>query len=267
MENEEGTRTCKQCHKQVAEANFALHETHCSRFLCVCPDCDEAVPRDQLKQHREEQHTQVRCSKCHQKMERCHLPDHETDECVERLESCNFCELEMPFKELNEHSLACGSRTELCRDCGRYVTLRDQPKHALTCSETDNTKRPLQSTRKSPPINAKMTVKCRKCSASFPQEAIKKHELLCILATSRDDKEPESEKKGGQKEDYSKQEASTRLNGAYKATYLSDRAGNGPWGGGGDPYQISTCPHCHLALPLPTLRRHEVKCRVHVLLN
>lgn len=46
-------------HKEVAEANFALHETHCSRFLCLCPDCDEAVPKDQLSQHREEQHTQV----------------------------------------------------------------------------------------------------------------------------------------------------------------------------------------------------------------
>lgn len=46
-------------HKDVAEANFALHETHCSRFLCLCPDCNEAVPKDQLSQHKEEQHTQV----------------------------------------------------------------------------------------------------------------------------------------------------------------------------------------------------------------
>uniref|UniRef100_A0A3Q1F042 XIAP associated factor 1 n=1 Tax=Acanthochromis polyacanthus TaxID=80966 RepID=A0A3Q1F042_9TELE len=42
------------CHKEVAEANFALHETHCSRFLCLCPECDEAVPRDQLAEHKEE---------------------------------------------------------------------------------------------------------------------------------------------------------------------------------------------------------------------
>ena len=47
-------------HKMVAEANFALHETHCKRFLCLCPDCDEAVPRQQLDQHREEEHTLVR---------------------------------------------------------------------------------------------------------------------------------------------------------------------------------------------------------------
>lgn len=46
-------------HREVAEANFALHETHCSRFLCVCPDCGEAVPKDLLTQHKDEQHTVV----------------------------------------------------------------------------------------------------------------------------------------------------------------------------------------------------------------
>lgn len=50
---------CCLSHKEVAEANFALHETHCSRFLCLCPDCNESVPRDQLKDHREEQHAEV----------------------------------------------------------------------------------------------------------------------------------------------------------------------------------------------------------------
>lgn len=46
-------------HKEIAEVNFALHESHCSRFLCLCPDCNEAVPRDQLEEHREEQHAEV----------------------------------------------------------------------------------------------------------------------------------------------------------------------------------------------------------------
>ncbi|KAM3616694.1 uncharacterized protein V6R79_021851 [Siganus canaliculatus] len=45
--------------REVAEANFALHETHCSRFLCLCPDCGETVPTEQLEQHREEEHTEV----------------------------------------------------------------------------------------------------------------------------------------------------------------------------------------------------------------
>lgn len=61
----------------------------------------------------------------------------QSDECVERLQICHFCNLELPWRELEEHCLACGSRTELCRECGRYITLRDQREHALTCSSTD----------------------------------------------------------------------------------------------------------------------------------
>lgn len=45
--------------KEVAEANFTLHEMHCKRFLCLCPDCNETIPKEHLSQHREEQHTQV----------------------------------------------------------------------------------------------------------------------------------------------------------------------------------------------------------------
>ncbi|KAM6987676.1 XIAP-associated factor 1 [Tautogolabrus adspersus] len=250
MDLKEGTRRCTQCQKQVAETNFALHETHCRRFLCVCPDCDEAVPREQLNQHREEQHTQVRCSKCNQRMERCQLLDHESDECSERLQSCHFCELEMPFKKLDEHAVVCGSRTELCRDCGCYVTLRDQPKHALTCSETDNASSPPQTTTTLPPNNMNGR-------ASSPAEDAEEHER--VLQSSWEHKEDESE------EDEEEREPSPRLSSTYRATLLSDRPRNCPLGPGGDPDQISTCPHCHLALPVLTLRWHQVKCRNHAL--
>ncbi|XP_074536077.1 XIAP-associated factor 1 [Halichoeres trimaculatus] len=260
MEPTGETRTCGQCHKGVAVANFALHESHCSRFLCVCPDCEESVHRELLDQHREEQHTQVRCSKCNKKMERGHLLDHETDECVERLQTCLFCELEMPFKDLDQHCLACGSRTELCRECGRYVTLREQPQHALTCSETANASGPPQTTNKVPAASStKETETCRVCEAAYPTEDVEEHELECVLRKNQEDKEEEEEEVS----DLSKAESSPRLSSIYKATSGSEASRNGPWGGG-NPDQISTCPHCHLALPLITLRWHEKKCRVHV---
>ncbi|CAJ1066108.1 XIAP-associated factor 1-like protein [Xyrichtys novacula] len=258
-------------HKQVAEANFALHESHCRRFLCVCPDCDETVPREQLDQHREEQHTKVRCSKCNQKMERCHLMDHESEECVERLQKCQFCELEMPFKGLDEHCLVCGSRTELCKDCGRYVTLKELPTHALTCSDGNNPSGPPQNITKPSPNKAEITVSCSVCKAMFPVEDVEEHELECILAATRKDIEAEVEKREEEEEerhvDHSKQESSPQLSSMFKATSLSDKLSNGGWRNGGDPYQISTCPYCHLALPVVTLRWHEAKCRVHVLLK
>ncbi|XP_039987599.1 XIAP-associated factor 1 isoform X2 [Xiphias gladius] len=257
-----------KCHKEVAETNFALHETHCSRFLCLCPDCDEAVPREQLNQHREEQHTQVRCSKCNQKMECCHLMDHESDECVERLQTCQFCELELPWKELDKHSQVCGSRTELCRDCNRYVKLRDQPEHNSTCSATNNGSSPPQTTS-TPPNKTKVTVSCSGCMMSFPAEDIEKHELECVQASRWDYyKEAKLEEEKVQDEGgFCRQVTPLRLSSTYKATSLADRLGRGPWGDGGDPDQISTCPHCHLALPLFTLRWHKAKCQIYILLK
>uniref|UniRef100_A0A3B3V278 XIAP associated factor 1 n=1 Tax=Poecilia latipinna TaxID=48699 RepID=A0A3B3V278_9TELE len=212
-------------HKEVAEANFPLHETHCKRFLSVCPDCDEAVPKDQLSQHREEQHTKVKCSKCNKKIERCHLEDHE---CPERLQMCTFCELEVPWKQLEEHSVVCGSRTELCKDCGRYVKLSDQSEIYF-------------------PPN---TVSCRYCGRSFLEKERDRHELYEEVDTK--------EQKWEDADDLFKQQSQDQLRSAYKATSQSHAGRQGPWVIG-DQDQISTCPHCHLALPLPTLKWHEVK--------
>ncbi|XP_045929229.1 XIAP-associated factor 1 isoform X1 [Micropterus dolomieu] len=268
MEKEEATRTCGQCHREVAETNFALHEMHCSRFLCLCPDCDEAVPRDLLNQHREEQHTQVRCSKCNQKMERRYLMDHESDECVERLQSCQFCELELPWKDLAAHRLVCGSRTELCRDCGRYVTLRDLPEHGLTCSAAGNGSGPPQATSKPPPNKTKITMQCRRCMASFPAEDKDEHELKCVSAATWEDKEANSQvEKREDDVDFSRQGATPWLSRNFKASSQSGRPSGGPWGDADDPHQINTCPHCHLALPLCTLQWHQAKCQIHLLLK
>ncbi|XP_028275490.1 XIAP-associated factor 1 [Parambassis ranga] len=262
MEQKEATRTCGQCHKEVAEVNFALHETHCSRFLCICPDCDETVPRDQLAQHREEQHTQVRCSKCNKKMERCQLLDHESDECVERLQKCVFCEIELPWKELDEHSLACGSRTELCRECSRYVKLRDLQEHSSTCSATDNSPPPTQSSAAKIIQN---TMHCGTCLGSFPEEEIEEHKLQCALEAELYNEKSESEEE--EQDDFSTQGLTARLSSTFKAKSLSANPSHGPCKDGSDPDKISTCPHCHLALPVPTLRWHEVKCQVYIVLN
>ncbi|XP_028320819.1 XIAP-associated factor 1-like isoform X2 [Gouania willdenowi] len=176
MEKNGTVHTCSWCHKDVAEENFALHEMHCSRFLSLCPDCGETVPSEQVEQHREEQHTQVRCSQCSQKMERCHLEDHEENECVERLQSCSFCELELPWKQLDEHCLACGSRTERCLDCGRYVKLCDQPQHDSTCSDSKNTSKIPSIVRKKHSVQKPVT--CMFCRKLFPPEEIYEHELI-----------------------------------------------------------------------------------------
>ncbi|KAM4627950.1 XIAP-associated factor 1 [Polymixia lowei] len=266
MDNKENIRICDQCYKEVAEANFALHESHCHRFLCLCPDCDEPVPREQLKQHRLDEHTQVKCSKCYQKVERCHLMDHESDECEERLQCCDFCQLELPWRDLREHSVACGSRTELCHDCGRYVTLKDQLEHAQACPGTGTkTISVPPNAIISAPTKRQTSVICRRCMASFPDEDIEEHKLECVSTSWRDLEEAEKE----EEEDNGEgglfvEEVSPRLTSSLKAASLSDRPRREALADGGDPDQISTCAYCHLALPLFTLRWHEVKCKLHI---
>ncbi|XP_061576146.1 XIAP-associated factor 1-like isoform X2 [Cololabis saira] len=281
MDSEEATRICGQCNKEVAEANFALHETHCTRFLCLCPECDEAVPKDQLKEHREEQHTLVRCSKCNEKMEQCRLQDHELwpltdcdsvppqwDECQHRLQGCEFCELEVPVKDLDEHRLVCGSRTELCRDCSRYVKLTDLAEHRLICLAADNSSSPPPGTS-SVLHSTKTTVSCTGCKASFSAEDIDKHTMGCFLAAKWDSEkvEPEQEESEDDSEDdrdSSGQEDAPQLR---NATALTNTFNQKPSMNEGDPDKLSTCPFCHLALPVSTLRWHEAKCHIHIVLK
>ncbi|KAK5868220.1 hypothetical protein PBY51_009254 [Eleginops maclovinus] len=271
MDKQEATRTCGQCHKEVAEVNFALHETHCTRFLVPCPDCQEMVHKEHLDTHREEQHTLVKCSKCHQKMERCQLLDHESDECEQRLQTCQFCDLELPVKDLQDHDVVCGSRTELCMECGRYVTLRLRPGHASTCPGVHNGSGPPESTGKLTPNK----VSCSRCWASFPVEVIEEHKRGCVSSmTLLDD---EDEEVDIEDEDQLEEEEHNGLDvselGAtiYEAPhFLSSRPSRYPGveeGKKEDPDQISCCPHCHLALPFPTLRWHQVKCEIHAVLK
>uniref|UniRef100_A0A8C5BC30 TRAF-type domain-containing protein n=1 Tax=Gadus morhua TaxID=8049 RepID=A0A8C5BC30_GADMO len=108
---------CENCSAEVLVDNLALHESHCGRFLCLCPDCGETVSREQLEQHRLEEHSQV-------------------EECTARLLCCDFCELELPVRRLEEHQQVCGSRTEHCNTCHRYVLLRNLAQHTLACPAT-----------------------------------------------------------------------------------------------------------------------------------
>ncbi|XP_066533698.1 XIAP-associated factor 1 [Hoplias malabaricus] len=225
---------CGYCKKEVAKVNLSMHEVHCQRFLCLCPDCGESVPKEKVEDHRAEQHAMVRCQKCGMKMEQCKLSDHETDECSERPQSCEFCDLELPLSALMEHTVTCGSRTERCPDCKRYVTLKNRSEHARICSSAlseDNS----YSDEDSADDYMKLA------SAENLQDD-EKSELYGDL--SRDSKEPEEPK---ELEDFS---------------FLTNQKKGSGAAGFGDLDQINTCPHCHLALPLQTLKWHEDKCKL-----
>ncbi|XP_072557454.1 XIAP-associated factor 1 [Paramormyrops kingsleyae] len=246
-ENKEEYRLCAHCKKDVAAGNFVLHESHCRRFLSLCPDCGEPVPRDEMEQHRSEQHTQVRCTQCKKKLERCRLQDHQENECEDRLQCCQFCQLQLPFRSLAEHISACGSRTELCPDCNRYVKLQDMDAHSTSCSTRPQGGIPSKVTSQNAAGAAKTNQKsqfqrCFKCMESVSVAQMQKHQLECLASS------PPSETEDAEDPDLY-QITSFSLQGR-KTSKEKDMG------------EISTCPLCHLALPQVTLQRHEYKCRL-----
>ncbi|KAB5550631.1 hypothetical protein PHYPO_G00056000 [Pangasianodon hypophthalmus] len=231
MDTAEELAICNHCNKDVVKTNLPMHEAHCQRFLCLCPDCDEPVPKDQLEEHRQEQHTPVKCKKCNMKMEKCKLPDHETNECTERLQSCEYCQLALPLSNLKEHMVACGSRTERCQECNQYVTLKDQLQHAQICTSED-----FSFITKS--INGPVK--------PLPASTLQEDEL---------DDNDSRDQHVSQAADSKDEDTILSLSDLQKKK-RNEKMG---WR---DEDQISTCPHCHLALPLNTLQWHEDKCRI-----
>ncbi|XP_062872765.1 XIAP-associated factor 1 [Trichomycterus rosablanca] len=234
MDDTEEKAICDHCNKEVAKVNFPMHEAHCQRFLCLCPDCDEQVPKEQLEEHRLEQHTLVKCKQCNMKIERCKLADHEKDNCPKRLQICEFCQLEVPASSLKEHTLACGSRTERCQECNQYVILKDRLQHAQFCLAEDQINNYDKNTK------------------PMPGNTLQQQKLVDFYynQTDLDD---------DMREDFESEDTSLSLSALQKKKWSGkmDRADQ----------DISTCSHCHLTLPIKTLQWHENKCRVFEMLK
>ncbi|XP_067221630.1 XIAP-associated factor 1 [Chanodichthys erythropterus] len=252
---------CTHCNKEVAKANYDLHEPHCKRFLCKCPDCNDTVPRDQLEEHKTEQHAQVKCKMCNKKMERRHLLDHEKDECSKRPQICEFCQLELPLSNLIEHRVSCGSRTERCSDCGLYVKMMDQLNHAQICSTTT----PTTSKDRVPEDNASDTdeptmLQCQNCLRYIPSENLKEHQLSCKQRLQNTDSEDDDSDENFKAGNASAPDAADFSFSTLQKTKRDRNIDT-------ELDKISTCPLCHLALPVKTLEWHEKKCELFKHLN
>ncbi|KAK7499138.1 hypothetical protein BaRGS_00009685 [Batillaria attramentaria] len=106
-ENETETKYCSNCKKDIAAANFTMHEVHCRRHLVLCQHCEEPVPRSELDQHFNDVHAKVACTLCGTEIEKDQLDTHMEADCTKRNVPCEYCELEMPHAELAEHLEYC----------------------------------------------------------------------------------------------------------------------------------------------------------------
>uniref|UniRef100_A0A8C0ZPA9 XAF1 n=1 Tax=Castor canadensis TaxID=51338 RepID=A0A8C0ZPA9_CASCN len=53
-------QVCGNCKRSVASAHFTLHEAYCLRFLVLCPECEESVPKAKMMEHQQNEHQQRR---------------------------------------------------------------------------------------------------------------------------------------------------------------------------------------------------------------
>ncbi|XP_015264620.1 PREDICTED: XIAP-associated factor 1 isoform X1 [Gekko japonicus] len=275
-EMEEETRLCKNCKRDVAAANFSLHEAHCMRFLAICPKCDELVASKDMKEHFAKAHKEVRCQLCHQLMQQYLVERHESEECPERMVQCQFCELDLPHHKLQTHLDACGSRTTSCWHCSKYVMYKALKEHKAVCQARDRGHNSSENL-------------CQHCQSCFPDEEYLQHlnecnplpQLLGAL-TTRSPTEPggspsppqrpptppdlsEAMEQGARpkkKELSSVGRPSLKPAKSRKPAFVTTLASAAPQALEDSLYDtLVTCSQCNILLPSPTLQKHERKCR------
>ncbi|KFZ55688.1 XIAP-associated factor 1, partial [Antrostomus carolinensis] len=275
----EESRFCKNCKRDVSADNFSLHEAHCLRFLTLCPECDEPVAQKDMKDHQTEAHKKVRCNLCHQSMQQYQLEHHETKECHKRAMTCNICELEMPFNELQEHLNTCGSRTERCLECNKYIMYKDLNKHKDICQSSGLSCQKDVNFQTSTGGNL-----CQKCNKSFPDDQYSQHLVSTFeteqengldppqssssLAPSSSSENPmvwkDVRPKGKERDQPLTSKTSLKPPRNRKMGFPSPTRG----GVSTSPQALKdtecfdmlvTCAHCNILLPLPTFQKHEVR--------
>ncbi|NXA04754.1 XAF1 factor, partial [Sapayoa aenigma] len=255
--------------RDVSAANFSLHEAHCMRFLTLCPECDEPVAQKDMENHQTEAHKQIRCSLCHQSMQQYQLEHHETKECQKRAMKCNICDLEMPFSKLQEHLDTCTSRTERCQKCNKYIMYKDQQKH--TCPNSGL------------PYHKDVGFQTSEASTNATNKCNAAHKLTKILAgqstsnlisgppQSSSSLAPSSSSENSMAWKDVRPKEKERDQSLTSKTLKNKKIGfPSPMRRGcslspealkdAQSFDVLvTCDHCNILLPLPTLRKHEVR--------
>ncbi|XP_042636437.1 XIAP-associated factor 1 [Orycteropus afer afer] len=282
-------QVCRHCQRSVDSAHFILHEVHCVRFLAICPECKEPIPKKEMEEHFENMHKEVECAMCQQNMQKHLLEVHETKECQMRLVECKFCELAMAFSKLESHEYHCGSRTKHCPHCNQFILLHELASHKDTCQGKQA--QPRKGKRMPAAVNR---IKCNSCNLMIPvKEYVQHMETCCPVSEfaklspfgkprnappSLPSQSPINQTFTAEKDVRPKTKNINRFPLFPENSTKQVRRGKGkpldlplrselkprntsPVGNEAAYDILRSCSRCDILLPLPTLNLHKEKCR------
>nr|XP_032823918.1 TRAF-type zinc finger domain-containing protein 1-like [Petromyzon marinus] len=259
----DATKPCGNCRHLIAVSNLSLHETHCFRNLLVCKRCDERVPRAEMEEHVQSEHTEVRC-KCGKALEKCKLEDHLVHECPRQAAVCRYCGLEQPRATTREHEDFCGARTERCDACLVYVQKQDDEVHRVTCPGHPVAPDPAGTATVTEAANAALAAAMS--ALHDDPEVMAEYKKYLELLDSDDDEE-EGSPASGSSFASSLWETAAQLT---TAALLSSMQGGGGAGGrrGGeedtqileDDQELLPCEFCFKPVPAHELVLHQSGC-------
>ncbi|XP_008853867.1 XIAP-associated factor 1 isoform X1 [Nannospalax galili] len=255
---------CRNCKRSVASVHFTLHEAHCLRFLVLCSECEEPIPKGKMKEHLQDAHQQTKKSQ-------------------QSPVKCKFCDIAMHFSKLDIHESHCGSRTERCPCCNQPIMLRVLAQHKDVCQSgeawPEEGKRILSPEKK---------IHCDYCKQMIPENKYVRHMKKCPISKTvkyHQDGKPQippsslpHQAAGNQTSAVEKDvrpkaknrnrfprllESSTKQapDGTVGLPLKSEIKPRGVPTGDETAYDIlQRCSQCGILLPLPTLRQHQEKC-------
>lgn len=139
-------KLCNNCRTLIPTRQFTLHTVHCDRNfkLCEqcsvkiakedfanhihCPECDIALHRAELSKHHQLYHTTTVCE-CGKEIDPSQLTEHKRHTCPLRLETCKYCQMQLPSQDLADHTTYCGSRTIECEICQAPISQKKMTIH------------------------------------------------------------------------------------------------------------------------------------------
>lgn len=119
---------CENCHCDIEESKFFLHQRFCSQSVKYCDKCKEAIPIEEFDEHvlnhLDEEYNKSQSNKSIEDKKSSSL-----SRIMSKKVGCKYCEYLCSYEELEEHENACGSRTRECPQCGSRVMYKDYEKH------------------------------------------------------------------------------------------------------------------------------------------